>query len=167
MRAVIVFPEGLYNIVRSHILKDSPKEGFAFLLAGHNETRGCLKLLVREAILPEPKDLQYQHGGGVCPKKEFQIRVYKRCHEEKLDLIDVHSHPFASERVNFSAVDDASELGTEAKEGTFPYLARKIKDIHHASVVFGQRSLAARIYNPEMLYNAAVENIAAGSINFA
>ena len=145
----IIFPERIFKTVKNHILKDSPREQFAFLLCGHNQTEDSLKLLVREAVIPDKKDLAYQHSGGVCPKKDFQIQVYQRCYDEKLDLIDVHSHPFAFEKVVFSLIDDLSELGIRGKEGTFPYLTKKINNIHLASLVFGKNSLDARLYDPE------------------
>jgi molybdopterin/thiamine biosynthesis adenylyltransferase len=145
----IIFPEKIFKKVKDHILKDSPREQFAFLLCGHNKVKDLLKLLVREAVIPDKKDIAYQHSGGVCPKKDFQIQVYQRCYDEKLDLIDVHSHPFALEKVFFSHIDDLSELGTTGKDGTFTYLTRKINGIHLASLVFGKNSIDARLYVPE------------------
>ena len=145
----IIFPEKIFKTVKDHILKDSPREQFAFLLCGHSKGKDSLKFLVREAVIPDKKDLAYQHSGGVCPKKDFQIQVYQRCYNEGFGLIDVHSHPFSSEKVIFSPIDDVSEFGTTRKEGTFPYLARKINGIYLASIVFGKTSIDARLYVPE------------------
>ena len=145
----ILFPGKIFETVKDHIMKDSPREQFAFLLCGHRQGRDSLKLLVREVVIPDKKHLAYQHNGGVCPKKDFQIKVYQRSYDEKAGLIDIHSHPLASEKVVFSPIDDLSELGTSKKEGTFPYLTRKINGIYLASLVFGKSSIDARLYVPE------------------
>jgi len=148
MKREIVFPEDTFRRVEGHMLKEGPKEGFAFLLCGHSSTRNSFRLLVREVVLAGREELEYQHGTGVCPKKGFQVEVYERCYREGLDLIDVHSHPFAGEEVRFSPLDDASELGTSGREGTFQYLARKLPGVHLGSMVFGRKGLDARMYDP-------------------
>jgi molybdopterin/thiamine biosynthesis adenylyltransferase len=155
----IVFPEAVFNTVKIHLFKDCPKEQIAFLLCGYHHTDNHLRLLVQEAILPTQDDLAYQYRGGVCPTKAFQVRVYERCYQEGFSLIDVHSHPFAQGNVAFSGIDDASEIGSPRREGTFPYVARKIPNIYHASMVLGTESLDARLYDPERHHTVAVSEV--------
>ncbi|MCD6219039.1 ThiF family adenylyltransferase [Candidatus Calescamantes bacterium] len=135
----IVFPESIFNKVRKHLLKDK-REQFGFLLAGVCKGEN-LTLLVREFIPAQDNDLEIQSPGLVRSKKAFVKRILRYCYDEGFSLIDVHSHPFSSNQVNFSGIDDRSE------RESFRYTMSKIPHIHHASMVFGENSFRARIWD--------------------
>jgi len=147
MKRIIVFTRDIFERTKHFLLKDTHNEQFGFLLAGVNKTNDALKLLVRDFLPAEQENLTYRNGGGVCPTPEFQLSVYSLCKRKGYHLIDVHSHPFSTTGVIFSGTDDRSELGTSQYEGTFGFTARWIPGIYHASMVFGQESIDARIYN--------------------
>lgn len=130
---------------------DPNNEQFGYLLAGVNETEGEVKLLVH-TFLPakEREDLEYQSTGGICPSPKFQMKAYSTCKKNGYHLIDVHSHPFdASGYVRFSGIDDKYEFG-KGREGVFGFTAMWNPGMYHASIVFGQNSLDARIYSPDI-----------------
>jgi molybdopterin/thiamine biosynthesis adenylyltransferase len=49
--------------------------------------------------------------------------------------VEVHSHPFCGHGAAFSSIDVRNELAK------FPYVAERIPDIHHATLVFGTESV--------------------------
>ncbi|MBM3238266.1 ThiF family adenylyltransferase [Candidatus Poribacteria bacterium] len=145
MKRIIVFTNEIFEKTKS-FLQDN-NEQFGFLLTGVCRTNDAIKLLVREFLPAEQENLTYRHGGGVCPTPEFQLSVYSLCKNEGYHLIDVHSHPFTTTSVTFSGIDDRSELGDSQYEGTFGFTSRWVPGIFHASMVFGQESIDARIYD--------------------
>lgn len=148
MKRIIVFPEEIFEETRKFMLRDPNNEQFGYLLAGLNKTDEFIKLLVHTFVPANGKDLQFRSVGGVCPSPEFQLQVYSRCKAENHHLIDVHSHPFDnSNHVRFSGIDDRYELGGQGQEGTFGFTSWWIPGIYHASIVFGQASLDARLYD--------------------
>ncbi|HET59365.1 MAG TPA: hypothetical protein ENN32_03255 [Chloroflexi bacterium] len=152
MKYMIVFPEIVYDDCRTFLLRDPHNEQFGYLLAGVNEeTDQYVKLLVHTFLPAESReDLEYQSTGGICPSPKFQMRVYSMCKREGYHLIDVHSHPFDnSAYVRFSGIDDRYEFGS-GREGVFGFTAMWNPGMYHASIVFGQNSLDARIYRADM-----------------
>jgi len=134
------------------MLGDPQNEQFGYFLAGINkENEKSLKLLVHTFVPAKNRsDLKYQSTGGVCPSPEFQMRIYSICKKEGYHLIDVHSHPFdSSTAVRFSGIDDRYEFG-DGHEGVFGFTAMWNPDMYHASIVFGQNSLDARIYKSDI-----------------
>jgi len=139
----IVFPYGLFDRLRDYLLQDPQKEQAAFILAGVNVGHDRVRLLARE-LIPVPREgFLYQGGAFLSIKPEFSRGILWRCWEEGLSLIETHSHPFARDRVSFSGLDTINE-GEK-----FPYVARKIPKIYHATMVFGRNSLDAHMWNRE------------------
>lgn len=152
MKYIIVFPEKIFSECRRFLLRDLRNEQFGYLLAGINQDpNSYMKLLVHRFIPAQnPEDLEYQSVGGICPSAKFQMRVYSMCKKEGHHLIDVHSHPFdSSENVRFSGIDDRYEIG-DGRSGVFGFTAMWNPGMCHASIVFGQKSLDARIYRSEL-----------------
>jgi molybdopterin/thiamine biosynthesis adenylyltransferase len=74
-------------------------------------------------------------------KSTFTQAILQRCYEENLSLIEIHSHPFADQAVNFSDID----LTNETKK--FRYVAAKIPHIYHATIVVGQEDVDAHVWD--------------------
>lgn len=159
-RHLIVIPEATYAAVRQFLLRDPHAEQFGYLLAGVNHSDETVKLLVSDFIpAAAPEDLSLQGPGIVCPSPRFQMRAYSLCKTQGYHLIDVHSHPFdQSDQVRFSAIDDRHEFGS-GREGVFGFTAAWIPGIYHASVVFGQHSVDARIYRADQARAVPIDEI--------
>jgi len=150
MKFFIVFPEEIFEEVHKFLLRDPSTEQFGYLFAGANTTDQFVKLLVH-TYMPacEKEDLEYQSTGGVCPSPKFQMRAYSICKTQGHHLIDAHSHPFDySDSVRFSSIDDRHEFGS-GRQGVFGFTSRWNPGMYHASIVFGQNSLDARIYRSD------------------
>jgi len=142
-RRDIVFPQPMYARLLEHLFSEDRFEQVACVLCGHRETRRRLSLLARELVIASPDGLSVQGTAHLSVKDSFSRSIMQRCREENLDLIEVHSHPFSRRGVRFSAVDVANE------RQKFPYLARKIAGIHHATMVFGRESVDAHMWDSE------------------
>lgn len=141
MKNEIVFPEQTFEPLREHLFAQGDLEQLAFVLCGHNETRRRLALLAREIIPVKMENLSVQSRASLSVKDEFSRSILHRCREERLSLIEVHSHPFCRKGVRFSAID----LSNDREK--FPYVARKIRGIHHATMVFGRESVDAHMWD--------------------
>lgn len=150
MKYIIVIPQEIFTETREFFLHDPNNEQFGYLFAGCNVTDQFVKLLVHTFLPARDKDdLEHQSVGGVCPSPKFQMRAYSICKTQGYHLIDIHSHPFdSSGHVQFSGIDNRYEFG-HGYEGVFGFTAKWNPGMYHASIVFGQNSLDARIYRPE------------------
>lgn len=137
----IIFSQTKFNQMRSHLLQDNNREFSGFLLAGRLETRNLLRLLVREFIPVSGQGYEKQSCAYIKVKKEFLVRILRRAEQEKLNFIEIHSHPFATGKVNFSGIDSAGQ------RESFPYVAKKIPEINHASLVMGKDSFDGHVWN--------------------
>jgi molybdopterin/thiamine biosynthesis adenylyltransferase len=141
MKREIIFPASIWPALRTHLLDQGQKEQLAFLLAGVARGWGWIRLLVREVIPVPSEAFEHQTSAYLAVKSAFSQAVLRRCYEEGLSLIEVHSHPFAHRNVTFSTTDLANE--TEK----FRYVARKIPHVHHATMVVGQNDLDAHLWD--------------------
>lgn len=139
----IVFTASQYARLCAHLLQDRYREQLAFILAGVNQGRGYLRLLGREIIPLPPESFKVQSGAFLQVNDEISQSVLQRCYDEGLSLIEAHSHPFCEDNVAFSGTD------TDNEHQKFPYVARKIPNIFHATVVFGQQSVDAHMWDKQ------------------
>lgn len=137
----IVFNQTIFNAMKNHLLQDDHREFSGFLLAGKLETRNLLRLLVREFIPVTEQGYERQAQAYIKVKKDFLIMILRRAEREKLNLIEIHSHPFATGKASFSRID------LTGQSRSFPYVAKKIPEIHHASLVMGKDSFDGHVWN--------------------
>jgi len=145
----INLPCGMYSAIHEHMLSCLNNEQFGILLAGYSymqkrvnkKRHNFLRLLGREYIIPTENDLDYAHYTGVSLTKEFNNRILKIAVKEKLCIIHVHSHPFSVGSVEFSGIDDHFEAEEAA------WLGKNFPTVILGSIVVGQNSLAARVWN--------------------
>jgi molybdopterin/thiamine biosynthesis adenylyltransferase len=141
VRREIIFPAGTWAQLRSHLLGQGQEEQLAFLLAGTAQGRGWMRLLVREVLLVPPDAFDRQSASYLAVKSSYSQAILKRCYQEELSLVEVHSHPFARCRVTFSATDWANDVVK------FRYVADKIPHVNHATMVVGQHDLDAHSWD--------------------
>jgi molybdopterin/thiamine biosynthesis adenylyltransferase len=141
MRREIIFPVGTWPALSTHLLGQGQMEQLAFLLAGVARGRGWVRLLVREVVPVPSEAFDQQTPAYLALKSAYSQAVLRRCYEEGLSLIEVHSHPFAHRDVAFSDTD----LANEAEK--FRYVARKIPHIYHATMVVGHTDLDSHLWD--------------------
>lgn len=122
-------------------LKD---EQAGFILAGPMKRAGSVTLLARKLLVCSSKELEDNGPAHVQVKKDFVKKVLTICRKERLCLVYFHTHPFSSRKVSFSSIDDACD------GEFFPYVAHKIPEIYHATLVLGQKDLDGRIYDKKL-----------------
>lgn len=129
--------------LRTHLLRGAHEdEEAAVLLAGISQTDGRVTLLVKD-VIPVPNEaLVVKSRYGLTIDPDFLAGVIKRCRQEGLSFILTHSHPFSADQVRFSPIDDQGEAAL------FPRIQARVPGVPHATIVFGQNTLAARIWLP-------------------
>ncbi len=141
MHTAIIFSKPQFDQLQEHLLSTPHLEQSAFLLAAPNRTQAALRLVVHEVIPLTGSDFDIQAGAYLSIKDECSRAVLQRCQMEGWSLIETHSHPFCDEGVTFSGIDRANE------NEKFRYVARKLPGIYHATMVFGQHSLDAHLFD--------------------
>lgn len=96
----------MFAEIKDYLFRDTSKEYACYLICGHNVVGKTLRLLGCFLVLPEPSEYQSHSLVSVRLRRELLAEVLKECARLGLSLIDIHSHPFASDHVAFSGVDD-------------------------------------------------------------
>ncbi len=142
MTSAIVMTAADYEALWGHLLRNPNQEEAAILLAGVARTARQVSLLVRE-IHPVPyTDFLARGNLYLSIDPDFLAPLVKRCRAEGWGFILTHSHPFSESHVSFSGIDDAGEAEL------FPRIRGRAPGFPHAAMVFGQSSLAARVWLP-------------------
>ncbi len=140
MRRSIVFARREYDTLQRHLFADIAREQAAFLLATVVETLDAVKVLVRE-VLPLASEDFIEHGAARLVIRPHALAwAMKRARAEDASLVLVHTHPSAVEDITFSPVDD------EGEPRIFATVAQRLPGRPHASMVFGRRAAAARLW---------------------
>ena len=145
----INLPGHMYSTICERMLSCLEKEQFGIILAGYcyrqekagSKRHNFLRLLGRKYIAPKENHLDYAHYTGVRITREFNTQILKTAVKQNLCIIHVHSHPFSLGHVAFSGIDDYSE----AEETT--WLGKHFPQVIFGSIVMGQHSIAARVWN--------------------
>lgn len=153
VRREIVMMQSDYNAMRTHLFSDLSREQHAFLLATPCVTADRLRLLVREVIPSRADDLSQQSAAYLQVDRAHSIEVLERCRAAGLSLLEAHSHPFCSTGVAFSGVDTGNE------DLKFPYVADRIPDIYHATMVFGSASVDAHLWDRDLQRAVCVDRL--------
>ncbi len=138
-RTELVLPHGMFAEIKDYLFRDSSKEYACYLFCGHNVVGGTLRLLGCFLLLPEPSEYVSHSLASVRLRRELLAEVLKECSSLGLSLIDIHSHPFASEHVAFSGVDEADEREKSK------WFATHLPHCYYGSIVMGQNCHRARI----------------------
>jgi len=138
MQRQIIFTGKDFNQLRNHLLQDS-KEQFAFAMAGINQGSDYMKILVKEVLRVPDHAFEHQGSAYLRLKKDFVAKVITRAVNERLALIEMHSHPW-SNCVEYSSVDDRSEADR------FLWAAENFPQIEHATLLMGKDSVDARMW---------------------
>lgn len=138
--ATIRFPQGMFPVLRQHLLDEQDQETFALLLGKRTSADDRTVIRVGEVVYPSPEDYAGQSIASLRLQREFIYRELVRMQQEgRYDtLIDVHTHPFCAAGAAFSAVDDADE---QAFHG---WIDKTLDDVGYASIVLSRSDYAAR-----------------------
>lgn len=140
----IVFEEGYFEELRRELLSRPETEQAAFLLCGTSETVGEVRWLVREVIPIPTEGFLVQEELRLTIDATFSAAVLARAEHEQLSVILTHSHPFDERlQVHYSLVDDRGE------QLIFRDIHTWVTGRRHASMVFGQKAMAAREWSAD------------------
>lgn len=139
---LIRFPHTMLGSVRSDLLSDLSREQFCILLGHKEDFDGGFTINVIQVLNPGANAYKSHSLGHVSPKKEFVMYALSEI-QERYDvncLIDVHTHPFSSQLVSFSGIDDRDEIDF------LNFVEKNFDGIHYASIVFSQTEYEARFW---------------------
>ena len=131
--------------LRTEVLTEDGRESFAVLLAKRQMIGKTEIFTVRDARFPKPDDYLERKTTFLRLRKEFSHSVLAEV-VNRMDvdtLIDVHTHPFAAEAVQFSGLDNLDERCFTG------FIGEHLDGIHYASIVFSQKRYQARVWTTE------------------
>lgn len=137
----VIFPEHLYEQLRSHLLKSAPAEEAAIVLAGRRVQNDAVDLLVREVHPVLREGFATRQSVFLQVDSLWYAPLLKRCRDEGWSFMLTHSHPFGAV-AQFSRTDDAGE------SDLMPRLFARAPERPHGALVMGMESASARIWIP-------------------
>jgi hypothetical protein len=129
-----------FDELSEHLFPGDRDEHGAVLLAGMAETRGGLRLLVREVHRASKGD-DYVEGtyGYRALAPRFIHRMITRARDHRLAYLAVHNHD-SDLHVGFSGID------MESHERGYPALLQVSRGMPVGALVFGRRSVEADVW---------------------
>jgi molybdopterin-synthase adenylyltransferase len=150
----IRFRDTVFDGLQGHLRQPNHEdEEGAVLLARESRTNDALVLLVTDVIKVPDSGLIHKGPGGLTVDPEFLAPIIKRARLESASVILTHSHPFSDSSVYFSSIDDMGE------KSLMPKLQERITDRAHGAIVFGRRSVAARVWLPNARSSVPVDRV--------
>ncbi|MBK8137584.1 MAG: ThiF family adenylyltransferase [Chloroflexi bacterium] len=150
----VVFAADQFEWLHEHLFQPGGDEQAAYAFAAPADGPDRLKLLVNHIVPMVREDFAIQNGGYLHLSQAAARRMAEYTVNSEYSLIEIHSHPFAHERVGFSGIDY-----NEAKP-RFAWFAREMpKSFHHVMLVFGTDSADAMMYDPETSEMVALEGV--------
>ncbi len=144
MKREIVFLSKEWNQLQGFLWQDRINESGALALCKLSSSPTHKRLIVSKLLIPTPDDYERRGPGYVGFKPDFQERAFNECLETQSHLVDIHTHPFNSSLVRFSAFDDSQQ-----REVIGPYVQEWFSSLEIGFLVFGvgEWNGAARIWN--------------------
>jgi len=138
----VVFTGEQYEWLHAHLFQPNDDEQAAYAFAAPAKGPDRLKLLVHHILPLERTDFDIQNGGYLQVSAETARNLVSYTLDSPFSLIEIHSHPFARERVGFSGIDTA-----EAKPRFDWFAQHTPATFHHVMLVFGTDSADGMIYD--------------------
>jgi len=139
---LIRFQQGTFASLRQRLLADLNQEAFSLLLAKREEVGSQVVLTVRD-VFHTPIDGYLSRGSAHLQLDKGYIHDALTTLTHRLDvdtLVDVHTHPFQSQGVAFSGVDDRDERRFAS------FIGERFDNVHYASIVLSRNDYAARLW---------------------
>ncbi len=134
----IAFGGSSYSDMARALLLSEIETCAVILASPPTPASGRSSFLVRE-IHPTPdRSYDIRTATSAQLRPEFLVPLVQRARQEILSVIFVHTHPFAEGTPTFSPVDDRGE------KHLAEFLARRVPNIPHGSLVVGPDGCAAR-----------------------
>ncbi len=134
----IIFTNKDWQEMTRYLMKRSDVESGAYSIYKTSFGPNNHKFLVTRTIIPEDKDYLKRSPVCVAFKPEFTEKALQMCEATNGHLLDLHTHPWASD-VNFSSIDDR-----EARLRKVPYMLRYVPVTNIAFVVLGKSPTVAK-----------------------
>lgn len=131
---------GMWEELRAHLLGDQ-NEHVAFVLAGHGRSEEEEVLLARELIVIADADLEpTKNSDGLSLRLDALLRVMNLTNQQGLALVEAHSHPLATDHVEFSSIDRVGQREMAI------YLADTLPGRPYGAIVLGQHAVDGCIW---------------------
>lgn len=134
----VIFRESDWVKLEQYLSEREDVESAVYAVFKISKSNGVSKFLVTRLIIPKANDYLKRTSVRVAFSPEFTERVFQQCENTRGHLLDIHTHPWATE-VDFSSVDDHETTSTKV-----PYMRRYLPDTMIGFVVFGRSPVIAR-----------------------
>ncbi|MGQ9909214.1 MAG: HesA/MoeB/ThiF family protein [Candidatus Flexifilum sp.] len=143
----VVFTADQYSRLHTHLFQENEDEQAALAFVSPAASNGRIRLLVHHLVFLMPEHYDEQTGVYLKFTHETEKAIAEHAIEEQWGLIEIHSHPFANDFVNFSSIDLEHALPR------FRWFAGQTQEIqkqfHHGMLVFGKNSADGLFYLPD------------------
>ena len=139
--ADLVLPYGMWRQIKDYLLGDLTRERACYLLCGGARVGGREQLFGCYLVTPLDAEYSHQSIASVGLTKTLLAEVLQECARLGLSLVDIHSHPFATDHVGFSSVDDADEI--EKAQWFADHLPKSV----YGSLVLGRNCYVGRLHS--------------------
>lgn len=148
------FREQDFTVLREHLLGGrGADEDAAILLAGQSQEADSGAWTVKDVVAVPDAAFRHKGPAGLTIDPEFLAPLIKRARLESLSFILCHSHPFSSDTVGFSSIDDAGEANL------FPKIKSRVPGQAVGAMVFGRKAFDARVWLPDHARAVPVERV--------
>ena len=118
------------------------EEHLCFILASLETTKKSTLLIEKELIIIEDQELKNNGRLGLELELSALIRMMNLAVRSNAILIEIHSHPFSFNEVDFSSID------TDGQEAMMDYLADAVSAKAYGALVVGAESVKAHLLFP-------------------
>jgi molybdopterin/thiamine biosynthesis adenylyltransferase len=141
-KTLIKFKQCAFDYLRRALLKDLSNEHFAILLGKCEVINDTTVINVIDCRLVPATSYISRSRAHLSLDKNFikQMLVEVQDRFDVDTIIDVHTHPFSSDAVGFSGVDDRDE------KAFLKFIDKHFESLNYASIVLSQTEYSARIW---------------------
>lgn len=141
----IKFKHRDFSTLRHRLLKELNEEHAAILLGKREVIEDYTIINIHDIIFPCESDYENQSRAFLRLKKNFIYNVLlELTNRYDVDtVVDVHTHPFSNNSVNFSGVDDRDEIDF------YKFLSDKFDGLHYGSIVLSRNNYSARLWSED------------------
>ena len=144
---------GDFKSLMAHLHQPDGNEHHAYLLCGKASDSTRDVLLVKSMRLAMDADIESCSPCYVSLRPHYFLNAVQECDKSGLHIIDVHSHPFATDRVRFSGTDHAS-----ASE-RFAWHQTRLPNAISAGLVFGTTAMDGHFWDKASGSLGVIDNL--------
>lgn len=150
----VIFSGKQYSQLHTHLFQENGNEQAAYAFVAPSKKDNKTQLLVHHIVFLQSEHFAEQNGAFLKLENSTAAAIAQHALENQWGLVEIHSHPFANEHVEFSSTDTTYALPR------FRWFAEKAhRAFPHVMLVFGKNSVDGLIYDPDIDDMRAINSV--------